>query len=183
VESSRLYCKYTARPSSLSHIPTVVEKAVRTCLYGRPGPVYIDMPGDLLNATICDTKIRFLAPIQPPPRCLPPPAQILAANRSLKDAKRPLIVIGKGAGYARAESVMRSMVEKTGLPFLPTPMGKGLVPDSHPCCVSSARSLALQKADVILVVGARYKRVLPHIHHTTVLYICRLDQNSVYQKI
>lgn len=73
----------------------------------------------------------------------------------LKNAKAPLVVIGKGAAYARAESVIRLFIDQTKIPFLPSPMAKGVLPDSHPQNVSSARSAALKMADVVLILGAR----------------------------
>ena len=155
MESSRLYCKYTARPSSLQHIPTIVEKAYRNTIYGRPGPAYIDMPGDLLRAVIPEDQITLGPAVPRPPKCLPPAEQISQAAELIKGAKRPLIIVGKGAGYAQAEGVVRDLVDRTNLPVLATPMGKGLVSDLHKASVAPARTLALQQADVILLIGAR----------------------------
>ena len=78
----------------------------------------------------------------------------------LKTSKAPLVVIGKGAAYARAEAAIRELIDKTNLPFLPTPMGKGVVSDSHPANTASARSTALKEADVVLILGARLNWIL-----------------------
>ena len=83
-----------------------------------------------------------------------------AAVSLLRSAKRPLLIIGKGAAYARAEVELQKLVESCGIPFLPTPMGKGVLPDSHPLCAGAARSLALAQCDVALVVGARLNWML-----------------------
>ena len=80
---------------------------------------------------------------------------MLLIAKLLKSAKAPLVIVGKGAAYARAEGVIRRLINKTKMPFLPTPMGKGVLPDSHPSNASSARSAALKEADVVLILGAR----------------------------
>ena len=68
---------------------------------------------------------------------------------------RPLIVVGKGAAQAHADSLIRQLADKVQMPVLSTSMGRGVVPDDHPLSVIAARSLALAKADVVLVLGAR----------------------------
>eukprot|EP00069_Balaena_mysticetus_P008886 bmy_19900T0 len=120
VEACRLYSKFSARPSSIEAIPSIIEKAVRSSIYGRPGACYVDIPADFVNLQVNVNSIR--------------------------NAKQPLLIIGKGAAYARAEESIRKLVEQCKLPFLPTPMGKGVIPDNHPNCVGAARSryVALQ---------------------------------------
>uniref|UniRef100_A0A8C9X2F2 2-hydroxyacyl-CoA lyase n=1 Tax=Sander lucioperca TaxID=283035 RepID=A0A8C9X2F2_SANLU len=95
-----------------------------------------------------------------PPVSLAHHGAITEAISVLKAAKRPLVIIGKGAAYGRAETALREFVEKSGLPFLPTPMGKGVLPDDHPNCVAAARSRALLQADVVLLLGARLNWIL-----------------------
>lgn len=159
VESCRLYTKYAARPSSLDLIERCVEKAVRASTYGRPGASYIDLPGNLLSST---TKTVHYGPslILPPPPIVPIEPDILKAANLLKNSKRPLIIIGKGASYSRAEFNIRSLISKCNLPFLATPMGKGCVSDKDVHSVASARTLALQTADVIVLLGARLNWIL-----------------------
>ncbi|KAF7708471.1 2-hydroxyacyl-CoA lyase 1 [Silurus meridionalis] len=160
VEACRLYSKFSARPGSLAMIPAVVEKAVRSSIYGRPGACYIDIPGDMVNARTDRKTVRF-------PSCCPPPPVSLASNHEiskaftvLKQAQRPLLIIGKGAAYGRAENEIKELVELSGLPFLPTPMGKGVLPDDHPNCVAAARSRALLQADAVVLLGARLNWIL-----------------------
>ncbi|CAB4023634.1 2-hydroxyacyl- lyase 1, partial [Paramuricea clavata] len=158
VESSRLYTKYACRPNDIKSIPFIVEKAVRTSIYGRPGVSYIDIPGDMVLGTT--DNISVTPACLPPPKALAEPSAIQQALNVLKEAKRPLVIIGKGAGYGRAEKEICKFVEKFGLPFLPTPMGKGVISDQHPLCAAAARSRALLKADVILLLGARLNWIL-----------------------
>uniref|UniRef100_A0A1A8NXH6 2-hydroxyacyl-CoA lyase 1 n=1 Tax=Nothobranchius rachovii TaxID=451742 RepID=A0A1A8NXH6_9TELE len=160
VEACRLYSKFSARPSSLEAIPSVVEKAVRTSIYGRPGAVYVDIAGDMVNAKVERTKVRGVSCCSPPPVSLADHTAVTEAVALLKAAKAPLVIIGKGAAYGRAEAVLREFVETSGLLFLPTPMGKGVIPDDHPNCVSAARSRALLQADVVLLLGARLNWIL-----------------------
>lgn len=159
MEYSRPYCKYAVRPHSASLIPLHVEKAVRMTTYGRPGVAYLDMPGNILQSkTEIDMNTQYVHPA--PPTAFPDPVQVLKAVELLSQAKNPLIIVGKGAAYARAEEQIRKLIQTTNLPFLATPMGKGVVPDNSEHCVASARTLALQKADVVLLLGARLNWIL-----------------------
>ncbi|KAG5680975.1 hypothetical protein PVAND_010449 [Polypedilum vanderplanki] len=160
VELSRPYCKYSARPPNASLIPTHVEKAVRLATYGRPGACYLDFPGNILQSRISVDKIVNSYAHPEPPFVFPNPKDVIRAVDALMNAKRPLIIIGKGSAYARAETYLRQLVHQTNLPFLATPMGKGVVPDNARQCVGSARTTALQKADVVLLVGARLNWIL-----------------------
>ncbi|XP_020793070.1 2-hydroxyacyl-CoA lyase 1 [Boleophthalmus pectinirostris] len=160
VETCRLYSKFSARPSSLEAIPSVIEKAVRTSMYGRPGACYVDIAGDMVNARVNRSNIRVVSCCPPPPISMAESGAVTQALSVLKASNRPLIIIGKGAAFAQAETVLREFVETSGLPFLPTPMGKGVLPDDHPNCVAAARSRALLQADVILLLGARLNWIL-----------------------
>uniref|UniRef100_A0A4W5QER0 2-hydroxyacyl-CoA lyase n=1 Tax=Hucho hucho TaxID=62062 RepID=A0A4W5QER0_9TELE len=160
VEACRLYSKFSARPSSLDMISSVVEKAVRTSMYGRPGAVYIDISGDMVNAKVDRSRVRLVPCCPPPPVSMADHMAITEALAVLKGAKRPLLIIGKGAAHGRAEGALRELVEGCGLPFLPTPMGKGVLPDDHPNCVAAARSRALLQSDVVVLLGARLNWIL-----------------------
>ncbi|XP_056619460.1 2-hydroxyacyl-CoA lyase 1 isoform X2 [Triplophysa dalaica] len=160
VEACRLYSKFSARPSSLEMIPAVVEKAVRSSIYGRPGACYVDIAGDMVNAKIDRASVRFVSCCPAAPVSQADSREVTKAVELLKTAQRPLIIIGKGAAYARAEREVRELVELTGLPFLPTPMGKGVLPDDHLNCVAAARSRALLQADVVVLLGARLNWIL-----------------------
>ncbi|XP_038044402.1 2-hydroxyacyl-CoA lyase 1-like [Patiria miniata] len=160
VESARLCAKYAARPSSVEQIPFYIEKAVRTSMYGRPGACYIDISGEMVNKSVPEESIRIMPKVQPPPPMLASPDLVEKAVQLLMSAKNPLIIVGKGAAYARAEGNVRELVNGYGFPFLPSPMGKGVVEDDHPQCVIAARSRALLQADVILLLGARLNWIL-----------------------
>uniref|UniRef100_A0A667ZTG9 2-hydroxyacyl-CoA lyase n=1 Tax=Myripristis murdjan TaxID=586833 RepID=A0A667ZTG9_9TELE len=136
--------------------------AVRTSMYGRPGACYVDISGDMVNAKVNRSNVRVVSCCPPPPVSLADNTAITEAISVLKGAKRPLVIIGKGAAYGRAESALRALVEVSGLPFIPTPMGKGVLPDNHPNCVAAAQFSppALLQADVVLLLGARLNWIL-----------------------
>lgn len=165
------YCKYTARIFDAASIPFIVEKAVRRAVSGRPGPVYLELPGDVLKQMVSEEEIKWCNTAIEVPKFVPLDEDISKALQLLKSAKNPLVIIGKGAAYSRAEKELTDFINKTHLPFLPTPLGKGVVPDSHQYNVSAARSTALGKADLILLVGARLNWIL-HFGHPP-----RFDKN------
>ena len=160
VEAARPFVKYAARPDRIERLPYYVEQAVRSSIYGRPGAVYLDLPNDIIvGETEADT-IDWAAECPDPPRGIAGPDEIERALQTLKTAERPLVIVGKGAAYARAEDEVRRFIDTTQLPFLPSPMGKGVVPDDHPLSVAPARSDALKDADVVLLLGARLNWIL-----------------------
>lgn len=120
----------------------------------------MDFPGDLLNSKVDESELEKVQPLPPPPLSLAPNSEVKRALQFLKSAKNPLVIVGKGAAYSQAEANVQALIEQTGFPFLPTAMGKGVISDENPHCVSAARSLALQKADVILLLGARLNWML-----------------------
>eukprot|EP01112_Ceratiomyxa_fruticulosa_P008941 TRINITY_DN2325_c0_g3_i1.p1 TRINITY_DN2325_c0_g3~~TRINITY_DN2325_c0_g3_i1.p1 ORF type:complete len:550 (-),score=108.98 TRINITY_DN2325_c0_g3_i1:97-1746(-) len=154
LSAALLYTKFAARVESINRFPFYLEQAIRTSLYGKPGPVYLEIPANVIQQEI-EVQIPLLKPPSPIPIIAAPKIEIEKASLLLKSAKRPLVIAGKGAAYARAENEILKLVETTNIPFLPSPMGKGIIPDTHPLCVSAARSTALQMADVVLIVGAR----------------------------
>lgn len=160
VEAARPFVKYAARPDRAERIPYYVEQAVRTTLYGRPGAAYLDLPNDILTEKLDEGTLAFPARCPDAPRSQADPEAVQRALAALRSAERPLVIVGKGAAYARAEEPVREFLRRTQLPFLPTPMGKGVVPDDHPLSVAPARSHALQNADLVLLIGARLNWIL-----------------------
>ena len=155
------YCKYSAGIERASRIPFYVEKAIRTSLYGRPGPVYLDMPDDIINEEVDTESSESLAPyVKEAPSTLANPESIEFALDALESAKRPLVIVGKGMAWSRAEDEVGEFLERTQLPFLASPMGKGIVPDENPLSVGAARSTALRDADVIFLMGARLNWIM-----------------------
>jgi oxalyl-CoA decarboxylase len=141
-----------------------IARAIRAAVSGRPGGVYLDLPAKLFAQTIeADAgKASLIKVVDPAPRQIPAPDAVNRALDLLKSAKRPLIILGKGAAYARADDDIRAFVEKTGIPYLPMSMAKGLLPDTHEQSAAAARSYVLPEADVVMLVGARLNWLLSH---------------------
>jgi oxalyl-CoA decarboxylase len=164
LNAAKPFVKAAYRISRVEDIGRGVARAIRTATSGRPGGVYLDIPGDVLGQAMdaADAADSIWRVVDPAPRQLPAPEAVDRALGVLAEAQRPLIVLGKGAAYAQADSVIREFVESTGIPFLPMSMAKGLLPDSHPQSVAAARSLAIARADAVLLVGARLNWLLGH---------------------
>jgi oxalyl-CoA decarboxylase len=141
-----------------------IARAIRAACSGRPGGVYLDLPAKLFAQSIpADAARRTLIKVvDPAPRQIPAPEAVKRALDLLKGAKKPLIVLGKGAAYAQADAEIRALVEKSGIPYLPMSMAKGLLPDTHEQCASAARSFVLPAADVVMLIGARLNWLLSH---------------------
>ncbi|MDT5184903.1 MAG: oxalyl-CoA decarboxylase [Mycobacterium sp.] len=158
------FAKAAYRVNRVEDIGRGIARAIRTAVSGRPGGVYLDIPAAVLGAVV-DTAVgraTLRRVVDPAPRQLPAPEAVDRAIALLANAQRPLVVLGKGAAYSQADKQIRAFIEATGLPFLPMSMAKGLLPDYHPQSVAAARSLALRRTDVVMLVGARLNWLLGH---------------------
>jgi len=157
-------CKAAFRVLHAQDIGIGFARAIRAAVSGRPGGVYLDLPaklfGQVMNAEA--GRKSLVKVIDPAPAQLPAPSAVKRALDVLKSAKRPLIILGKGAAYAQADEAIKNFVEKSGAPFLPMSMAKGLLPDLHPQCAGAARSTVLKDADVVMLIGARLNWLLSH---------------------
>jgi 2-hydroxyacyl-CoA lyase 1 len=150
------FCKFAHGIESVQRIPYYVEMATRQAINGRPGASYLDVPDDIITGKCDLDKVVEVERAPEPPRTVAPAENIEAALNLLEKAQRPLVLVGKGMAWSRAEDEVRSFIERTQLPFVRSPMGKGVVPDDHPLSVAAARTLALQQADVVFLMGARF---------------------------
>jgi oxalyl-CoA decarboxylase len=157
-------CKAAFRVLHAADIGIGLARAIRAAVSGRPGGVYLDLPAKLFGQVMDAEKgaKSLVKVIDAAPAQIPAPEAVKRALDVLKSAKRPLIILGKGAAYAQADDAIRSFVEKSGVPFLPMSMGKGLLPDTHPQCAGAARSTVLAQSDVVMLIGARLNWLLSH---------------------
>ena len=157
-------CKAAFRVLHAQHIGIGVARAIRAALSGRPGGVYLDLPAKLFPQVMdAEAGAKSLVKvIDPAPAQIPAPAAVKRALDVFKSAKRPLIILGKGAAYAQVDDQIRAFVEKTGAPSLPMSMAKGLLPDTHLQCAGAARSTVLKDSDVVMLIGARLNWLLSH---------------------
>ena len=162
--AAKPFAKAAYRVHRAEDIGRGVARAIRTAISGRPGGVYLDIPaavlGEVLDAEKAAASVWQL--VDPAPRQLPEAAAVDRAIDLLASAERPLVVLGKGAAYAQADDTIRDFIETTGVPYVPMSMAKGLLPDDHPQSAATARSLALKRADVVMLVGARLNWLLGH---------------------
>ena len=158
-------CKAAFRVLHAEDIGVGIARAIRSAVSGRPGGVYLDLPAKLFAQTMDAEAGRksLIKVVDPAPRQIPVARRGASARSTCSRARRrPLILLGKGAAYARADADIRAFVEKTGIPYLPMSMAKGLLPDNHPQSASAARSYVLAEADVVMLVGARLNWLLSH---------------------
>ncbi|MFT0859178.1 oxalyl-CoA decarboxylase [Ancylobacter sp. G4_0304] len=157
-------CKAAFRVLHAADIGIGVARAIRAAVSGRPGGVYLDLPAKLFSQVMdaAEGEKSLVKVIDAAPAQIPAPAAVKRALDVLKSAKKPLIILGKGAAYAQADEEIREFVEKTGIPFLPMSMAKGLLPDTHEQSAGAARSVALKDSDVVVLVGARLNWLLSH---------------------
>lgn len=164
LNAAKAYAKAAYRVLHAEDIGIGVARAIRAAVSGRPGGVYLDLPAKLLAQTIDAVKGQqsLVKVVDPAPSQIPAPESVKRALEVLKSAKRPLILLGKGAAYAQADAQIRAFVEQSGIPYLPMSMAKGLLPDTHAQSASAARSFVLQEADVVVLIGARLNWLLAH---------------------
>ena len=157
-------CKAAFRVLNAEDIGVGVARAMRAAVSGRPGGVYLDLPAKLFAQSM-DAEAghaSLIKVVDPAPQQIPAPDAVARALALLKTAKRPLILLGKGAAYAQCDGAIRALIEKTGIPYLPMSMAKGLLPDTHPQSAAAARSFVLPGADVVVLIGARLNWLLSH---------------------
>ena len=157
-------CKAAFRVLHAEDIGVGIARAIRAAVSGRPGGVYLDLPAKLFAQSMDAVEGRksLIKVVDPAPQQIPGGDAVKRAVDLLRGAKKPLIVLGKGAAYAEADASIRSFIEKTGIPYLPMSMAKGLLPDTHELCASAARSFVLPEADVVMLIGARLNWLLSH---------------------
>ena len=164
LNAAKPYAKASYRINKAEDIGIGVARAIRAAVSGRPGGVYLDLPAQLLAQVIDAEHGRksLVKVVDPVPRQIPAQDSVQRALDLLKGAKKPLILLGKGAAYAQADADIRALVEESGIPYLPMSMAKGLLPDTHEQSASAARSFVLAEADVVVLIGARLNWLLAH---------------------
>jgi thiamine pyrophosphate-dependent acetolactate synthase large subunit-like protein len=164
VELMRGCCKHVDRLINLKRIPQQINFALQKAMSGKPGPVYLDCPGDMLYQKIDENLVDWSFAGRPllDSRPLGDPRQVNALVQALQEAERPLIVSGTGVIWSRAWTEMQEFVEAAGIPFYTTPQGRGVVPDDHPCSYLAMRSSAFRDADLIIVLGTRMNYIIGH---------------------
>lgn len=164
VELLRGCTKHVDRLINLKRIPQQINFALQKAMTGKPGPVYIDCPGDMLYQKIDENLVDWSYAGRPlvDSRPLGDPRQVAALVSALQEAKNPIIVSGSGVIWSQAWDEMKQFVEAAGIPFYTTPQGRGVVPDDHPYSYLAMRSGAFRDADLIIVLGTRMNYIIGH---------------------
>lgn len=164
MNAAKPYAKAAFRVNQPQDLGIALARAIRVSVSGRPGGVYLDLPANVLAATMeKDEALTTIVKVEnPSPALLPCPKSVTSAISLLAKAERPLIILGKGAAYSQADEQLREFIESTQIPFLPMSMAKGILEDTHPLSAAAARSFATANADVVMLVGARLNWLLAH---------------------
>ncbi len=152
--------KWSERVIDTRRIPEIINKAFRVATSGQPGPVYVDLPGDVLYRRIDDSEVLFPKRAHVAPRVSGDPALIKAAIALLKQAQRPIVLTGTGVFWSGAMAELKEFVEMSGIPFYTTPQGRGVIEEDHPLSFLGARNQAWKEADVVLIVGTRLNFII-----------------------
>jgi thiamine pyrophosphate-dependent acetolactate synthase large subunit-like protein len=156
--------KWSDRVLHARRLPEFINLAIRQAMTGKPGPVYLDLPGDVLYGEVDESKVEWPDPYDHARRSRPAgsPEDIKRIVELLAAAKQPVIVTGTGIIWSEAQKELQAFVDVVGVPFYTTPQGRGVIPEDHPYCYLTARSTAFRDADLILVVGTRMNYVIGH---------------------
>jgi acetolactate synthase-1/2/3 large subunit len=163
VAMMRPITRWAERCYETQRIPELVATAFRHAFGGgQPGPVYLDMPGDVLYRKVEESEVRWVEPDGVPPRPLADPQLVERAIDLLAEAQRPLVLTGSGILWSRADRALKAWVEEVGIPFYTTPQGRGVIPEDHQLSFLSARATAFREADLVMVVGTRLNYVIDY---------------------
>jgi thiamine pyrophosphate-dependent acetolactate synthase large subunit-like protein len=156
--------KWSDRVYNIKRIPEQVNSAFQKAMSGKPGPVYLDFPGDVLYQKIDEDKVDWSLSGRPllNPRPMGEESKVAALVDALAQARQPIVVSGSGVLWSQAWSELQGFVEATGVPFYTTPQGRGVLPDDHRYSYMSMRSTAFREADLIIIVGTRMNYVIAH---------------------
>ncbi len=156
--------KYADRVHNLKRLPQQVNFAFQKALNGKPGPVYLDFPGDVLYTTVDEGEVDWSYCGRPIIKARPyaEPKALSALVDAISEAHQPVIVSGSGVLWSQAWDEMKAFVEKAGIPFYTTPQGRGVIPDDHPFSYLTMRNDAFREADLIIILGTRTNYVIGH---------------------
>ena len=151
--------KWAERVYEARRIPQYLNMAFGQAVSGKPGPVYLDFPGDVLDQEVDEQSVRWPGKSKGLARAAASMEAVSAAVELLEKARRPIILTGSGILWSQAAAQLQKLVEATGIPFYTTPQGRGVIAEDHPLFYANARSAAYKEADLVLVVGTRLNHV------------------------
>jgi thiamine pyrophosphate-dependent acetolactate synthase large subunit-like protein len=178
--------KWAERVYETKRIPELVDRAFREAMSGKPGPVYLDFPGDVLYRQVDESEVEW-PPLPASDAVTRTAASAVALDRAvamLRSAKQPLIVSGSGILWSQASAALADFVELTGIPFYTTPQGRGVIPEDSHYFYGHARTTAMREADLVIVLGTRLNYVFgfgkpPRFSPTAKWIRVDIDQNEI----
>ena len=160
VAMMRPITRWAERAYDARRIPELVAAAFRHAFAAQPGPVYLDMPGDVLYRDVDPSDVRWVEPDIARQRPLGDPQLVDRAIALLEKAERPVLIAGSGILWSAAAGELQAWVERSRMPFWTTPQGRGVIPEDHPLCFLNARATAFGAADLVFVIGTRLNYVI-----------------------
>ena len=160
VAMMRPITRWAGRAYDARRIPELVAAAFRHAFAAQPGPVYLDMPGDVLYRDVDPSEVRWVEPDMTRQRPPGDPQLVDRAIALLEQAERPVLIAGSGILWSAAASELQAWVERSRMPFWTTPQGRGVIPEDHPLCFLNARATAFGAADLVFVIGTRLNYVI-----------------------
>jgi len=176
--------KSSSRISFTKRIPEQIATAFRMALTGKPGPVFIDLPGDIIYGSVEESEVEYPTKSRTDSRPYGDPSLVSEAMRTLLEAERPVILAGSGVLWSKASAELQQFVDLTGIPFYTTPLARGVVPEDHPRCFTAARSFAFREADALLVIGTRFNLILgfgrpPRFNPSATVMMVNIDPTEI----
>lgn len=155
--------KWAHQVQTADRIPDAIGRALQISLAGRPGPVYLDFPGNVLYTDATSGDLASSPAGLEATRTSGDPAMVKEAVQVLQKARKPIVITGSGILRSRASEELEGFLAANGLPLFTTPLGRGVVPEDHPLCLLAARSTAFREADCLLVIGTRVNYMLNYL--------------------
>lgn len=154
--------KWSHQVPDAEAIPEIVARAFQVASDGSPGPVYVDLPSDVLYEKLA---VEAPGPAHPRPRfrSAPDPVTIHQAVDRLSESRRPVVLAGSGVLWSDAAAELVHLAEALGAPCFTTPVTRGMIPDDHPLALPGARATALRETDCLLMVGTRDNYVVNYL--------------------
>lgn len=154
--------KWAAQATHAHRIPELISTAFRHATTPPHGPVYLDLPNDVVTVEVEEAQVVAPGRVRTDARPYADPELVRRAIDLLARAEKPLLVTGSGLLWSDAAAEAQAFVDATGIPFYTTPQGRGVIPEDHPRCFLGARSLAFREADVVLAAGTRANVIMGH---------------------
>jgi acetolactate synthase-1/2/3 large subunit len=174
--------KWHATCYDIKRIPEYLFNAFRQSVSNRPGPVFLELPPDILNIKVNSAEIIWPKRGGIAPKPGPDPALIKPAADLINDSEKPFIICGSGVGLSKCDTQLQQFIDKTGIPFFLLASGRGIMPDDHPLSLWDGGLMAVitaaSQADVVIALGVRFNWLLMYGQTFPQAKLVRIDIDS-----